>query len=698
MPGSSSSRDATHSQAPQSSRSFGLGIRRAKAATGNSIRRLFRHAGRAGSTEGQQMLEQQEEMGGGIRPTLAPIECSSSFGLHRSRSDLRAPSVRSSKSVRSIFSAARRITLRPSTLFRRHAPDPDPSPPSAAVLLAGPPASWAHDASSASDAGSPLRSPSPVQTPLPPLPVAAASEHSPPQMLGQWMRHATSIKAARAYDNAAAYAAYDDEHALESEHYDWQTTAPSEPGSVSATTTVAVVIASPIAAVSVSAASKSPMSFSSKSLGLSLLDFGYNEQAINDMIPGSPASQSSSRSSMPSASTSVASQSSLLSADLLTDAAEECHTNCKSDSLVFFDAGAVVLALGAPEPVIAAAIQAVNLALSSPFVVDGIDELLIELEAADAFSRLDRIEIDLVAELMPPLMPCPSADVLLLREIDELIGQLSHPRVASCIDSEPVSALALPASACELDICGLILGLGDVASAVTAAGTCCTQSADMPSVVNLEDIVRALGNANALLALPPSFLSTGYRLDPAALVLALGAAPTSLLPPVQYLDAHYAECGDARSIPQTPSLICDIVADLPALDVAELVLGLGQVVELKLSAISSLDVERVRKSSTQTLVDSPTGSPSRHYGYIRFPQFRVALHEFDTIERETPPAAMLQRPSSDMDVDEAIQDSCEQQDGTLNINRLIAALRIPPIVVNRTLLGPLRDMLFPRLC
>ncbi|KAJ2462993.1 hypothetical protein GGI02_005332, partial [Coemansia sp. RSA 2322] len=410
-------------------------------------------------------------------------------------------------SVRSIFSAARRITLRPSTLFRRHAPDPDPSPPSAAVLLAGPPASWAHDASSASDAGSPLRSPSPVQTPLPPLPVAAASEHSPPQMLGQWMRHATSIKTARAYDNAAAYAAYDDDHALESEHYDWQTTAPSvqklrrcppmpddhhrhyyqqqqpryttttnsnnnqhhhhhaffpeEPGSVSATTTVAVVIASPIAAVSVSAASKSPMSFSSKSLGLSLLDFGYNEQAINDMIPGSPASQSSSRSSMPSASTSVASQSSLLSADLLTDAAEECHTNCKSDSLVFFDAGAVVLALGAPEPVIAAAIQAVNLALSSPFVVDGIDELLIELEAADAFSRLDRIEIDLVAELMPPLMPCPSADVLLLREIDELIGQLSHPRVASCIDSEPVSALALPASACELDICGLILGLGD---------------------------------------------------------------------------------------------------------------------------------------------------------------------------------------------------------------------------------------------
>ncbi|KAJ2000166.1 hypothetical protein GGI04_004260 [Coemansia thaxteri] len=490
MPGSSSSRDATHSQAPQSSRSFGLGIRRAKAATGNSIRRLFRHAGRAGSTEGQQMLEQQEEMGGGIRPTLAPIECSSSFGLHRSRSDLRAPSVRSSKSVRSIFSAARRITLRPSTLFRRHAPDPDPSPPSAAVLLAGPPASWAHDASSASDAGSPLRSPSPVQTPLPPLPVAAASEHSPPQMLGQWMRHA----------------------------------------------------------------------------------------------------------------------------------------------------------------------------------------------------------------LMPPLMPCPSADVLLLREIDELIGQLSHPRVASCIDSEPVSALVLPASACELDICGLILGLGDVASAVTAAGTCCTQSADMPSVVNLEDIVRALGNANALLALPPSFLSTGYRLDPAALVLALGAAPTSLLPPVQYLDAHYAECGDARSIPQTPSLICDIVADLPALDVAELVLGLGQVVELKLSAISSLDVERVRKSSTQTLVDSPIGSPSRHYGYIRFPQFRVALHEFDTTERETPPAAMLQRPSSDMDVDEAIQDSCEQQDGTLNINRLIAALRIPPIVVNRTLLGPLRDMLFPRLC
>ncbi|KAJ2327259.1 hypothetical protein GGH92_010084, partial [Coemansia sp. RSA 2673] len=108
------------------------------------------------------------------------------------------------------------------------------------------------------------------------------------------------------------------------------------------------------------------MSFSSKSLGLSLLDFGYNEQAINDMIPGSPASQSSSRSSMPSASTSVASQSSLLSADLLTDAAEECHTNCKSDSLVFFDAGAVVLALGAPEPVIAAAIQAVNFDPSSP--------------------------------------------------------------------------------------------------------------------------------------------------------------------------------------------------------------------------------------------------------------------------------------------------------------------------------------------
>ncbi|KAJ2582646.1 hypothetical protein GGH95_001418, partial [Coemansia sp. RSA 1836] len=126
---STSSHSADHrhyqQQPPsQQSRSFGLGIRRAKTATGNSIKRLFKHGSRPDSNSSGDTSRRAAT----AEPIDSPSPPSSGASLHPESSHMlgpyaehyRPPSARSTKSVRSIFSSARRITLRPSTLFRKH--------------------------------------------------------------------------------------------------------------------------------------------------------------------------------------------------------------------------------------------------------------------------------------------------------------------------------------------------------------------------------------------------------------------------------------------------------------------------------------------------------------------------------------------------------------------------------------------------
>ncbi|KAJ2806322.1 hypothetical protein H4S07_003831, partial [Coemansia furcata] len=110
-----------HRQPPPQSRSFGLGIRRAKTATGNSIKRLFKHSSKP---DNNPVAGDLPRMGVTAEPIDSPSPPGSTSHhpeathIHRQYVEhCRPPSARSTKSVRSIFSSAKRITLRPSMLF-----------------------------------------------------------------------------------------------------------------------------------------------------------------------------------------------------------------------------------------------------------------------------------------------------------------------------------------------------------------------------------------------------------------------------------------------------------------------------------------------------------------------------------------------------------------------------------------------------
>ncbi|KAJ2905382.1 hypothetical protein GGI21_004175, partial [Coemansia aciculifera] len=183
-----------HAAPQQQSRSFGLGIRRAKTATGNSIKRLFKHSNKSDITNDTprraEPIDSPSSLGSGLSLY------SESTHMYRPYADnSRPPSARSSKSVRSILSSAKRITLRPSTLFRKHT-----FVLSDAEMPESP--DVAHASYSGSPHGSPRLSQSLPERPASPLPRTTGSagnrlQHSPmptrqppPPPMGQWMRHA----------------------------------------------------------------------------------------------------------------------------------------------------------------------------------------------------------------------------------------------------------------------------------------------------------------------------------------------------------------------------------------------------------------------------------------------------------------------------------------------------------------------------
>ncbi|KAJ2235849.1 hypothetical protein IWW45_002258 [Coemansia sp. RSA 485] len=236
-----------------------------------------------------------------------------------------------------------------------------------------------------------------------------------------------------------------------------------------------------------------------------------------------------------------------------------------------------------------------------------------------------------------------------------------------------------------------------------------------PLAVDVLSIVSELANAELLLPFVRSLLLTSrLSYTPAAFVDALIdtnsiesvpaiAAPTTSQMVEMVEIAKVVEMADASdaSAPTTPLN----APTSPSLGIPNLISDLGGVYTPEYMVHN---MERVRKSSTQTLVgdidhdtfNKPTGSLLCEFKYEKFPELARSKQQVYTTIGDF-------RYEMFMDVDEDIQEtrsramslvSVANSDSFNHINRLISALRLPPIIVSRPFLGPLRNVLFSDLC
>ncbi|KAJ2491915.1 hypothetical protein IWW37_001887 [Coemansia sp. RSA 2050] len=501
------------------------------------------------------------------------------------------------------------------------------------------------------------------------------------------------------------------------------------------------------------------MSFSSKSLGLSSLDFGYSERAVHDALPPS-SSPESAASGPPSPSPPLQMAYEQREADdcASLDGAYCSSDNLQSGELAPSDPGldlwaAVVRTLGAPEPVCGAAIIAApptaildKSADSSPFVVCGIDDLLLEL-GVDGAAFMADIDIPEELLLLPPTIPMlgADADMLSLREIDRFIEQLGHSHCANCIECvdyceqprersrisdvpalldtaafvdclenigptasiEPTAKLSLDGLCHEASECP---GL-DPSAAVTDLSYVGLSQRPLAPVLNTDLIIRQLGDVNLAThgVLQPPAKSRVPVLNVAKLVLELGKvatpeltsqsteyrAPLDIVEVVEMLGnpASAVRIALARATATARPSLAKGLMRTPEPGTAVGLEGLGGVYT---SEWMVHDMKQAGMVSEQILAEA-----SATFNIFQFPQMSVQSNTQGPGESRM--SAELS--GSGMDVDEVIIDtrsrsssmSLDHHDSAQYINRLIAALRIPPIVVSRPLLGPRRNMLFPRL-
>ncbi|KAJ2843591.1 hypothetical protein J3B02_005218, partial [Coemansia erecta] len=375
------------------------------------------------------------------------------------------------------------------------------------------------------------------------------------------------------------------------------------------------------------------------------------------------------------------------------------------------------------------------------FVISDIDQLLRELEFTDSFIQGADVE-STNGDAALPLLGSDS-DAFSLREIDELIEQLGNADFAeqitvssplpsekqtarSLIDSEAEETI-LENAALKVDIALAIGMLGCVdkiaEKAVTSVSCCVKQqlafdpaalvfelgavvqpafkqiekkqlspavSKTSPIAVDVSSTIAELGNVECLvqvvenlpfvpLSLPPNFS--------VALARALGNVDS-------IVSAAVPTETTSLTVPNSPSLdIPDIISELGGVYSPDYIVH---------------NVERVRKCSTQTLV----GDIDQEI--FAKPATVYLLHDFkykqfpDIAATKQPSAALNVFREASMDVDDIIQEttrsratsiaSVANSDSFGNINRLISALRVPPFIVSRPLLGPLRNVLFSDLC
>ncbi|KAJ2365182.1 hypothetical protein H4S01_003390, partial [Coemansia sp. RSA 2610] len=326
---------------------------------------------------------------------------------------------------------------------------------------------------------------------------------------------------------------------------------------------------------------------------------------------------------------------------------------------------------------------------TSPYVVRDIDELLVELGIADSFISSSAKD----AANPPTLLEYGvDDDSFSLREIDELLQQLDEAAEISATRSmRPMSQV--------LDVARVIRNLGDVDAVARAA--CRVSLVDLQckavvdAAVDPAEAVASLGNPQALVAaaVPFDVFEADARkvFSPDDIVdLAIPEAP-------EFVDGLIRQLGRADSMCPVSNLPAPVS---PLLDVPDIISNLGGVYT---PDFILCNVERVRKASTQTLVDDEPSSgvslEPNHYGckFSNLPLSSAKSH----IITLTPALLELS-----MDVDEAVVSDSRSRTSSIvsydqpfvhSISKLMAALRIQPIVVSRPFLGPSRSVLFPHL-
>ncbi|KAJ1815373.1 hypothetical protein LPJ75_002392, partial [Coemansia sp. RSA 2598] len=545
---------------------------------------------------------------------------------------------------------------------------------------------------------------------------------------------------------------------------------------------------------------KSPTSYSSKSLGLHSLDFEYNQQAIDMLMPTLPPmlllqdkAPELSAATLSSLGTGADHTIDLVDIHTLeeldnvsetlrpSDAIPAAHSDANSVSSAFkscpysslmshrktrISPTEVIKSLGSVMRICDAALSSTLVAAAAAtamteapltqdnpdFVVPDIDQLLQELGFTNSFIQGADVE-SANGDAALPLLGSDS-DVFSLMEIDELIEQLGNADFAEEITSSSphfgrshlvASSSLLVAEATddiiedeegvELDI-GLVVGMlgcvERVAEKAVAAEPCAKRVVDPAALVSeLGAVVQPSFIKRVFMKQPLIAAETVYELGSVARLVAVVPLVAPKIFPISVdIESTIAELGNVDGLVAVPAMAIDSLAALicglgnvnnvvsaaiaplapavpnsPHLDIPDIISELGGVYSPEYMVHN---VERVRKCSTQTLVGDidheifakPVGHLLHEFKYSRqFPDIAETkqISAFDRIKCREP----------SMDVDENIKETRSRATSTVsvansdtfgNINRLISALRVPPFIVSRPFLGPLRNVLFSDLC
>ncbi|KAJ2480081.1 hypothetical protein IWW56_002682 [Coemansia sp. RSA 2131] len=637
-------------------RRHGLGLRRAKTATANSIKKLFKGRRDSQTIDSIDSISSasasKNPVNTGRRRSLLPgleslLPISYSGGndtvpkvpaVQNLPIESRPSSAHSTRSVRSIFTTAKRITLRSSMLFKNqnHVADFGTN---AMILGEYIPAARIASAPAATS------------------PAAMSAPQSPSSSLQ--IRHAESPDVYCAEIRDVEYGARSKRPSVAYSQHSMllATSSPQTRQPLSLmhyppmpTQMLPSVPHTPPASYSGSDhQAKSPTSYSSRSLGLSSLDFGYDEHIVHSIMPESPGKSSPSADSVLSFSAGSSLRQLSPGADqtdgnedeswgYMEIAMEQQHVGQDNDEtevmvpligsepIELLEIGALSvekalgpssvvsteLAVGADTPdylaniVLAkdtvrelgcvASICSCALIASaepqsppvSPYVIRDIDELLIELGIADSLIKGDPtggVDAPGPFDASVSLGFGPDDDAFSMREIDELLQQLDEAAgFSTCKDMQPVSI--------AIDAARLVCGLGDAGA--IAQISCAGVIADirpefMDTPICPACLVAALGNPQALITVAVVLSSPQVKIDVAELIHGLG----------RVIEVEVSEQFDASELVlslgnpdnmASLTLLCIPEHKESLIDVAELISRLGNIVVPECPCESLLNV------------------------------------------------------------------------------------------------------------
>ncbi|KAJ2496999.1 hypothetical protein GGH96_005431 [Coemansia sp. RSA 1972] len=629
-------------------RRHGLGLRRAKTATANSIKKLFKGRRDSQTTDNIDSISNasasKNPVNTGRRRSLLPgleslLPISYSGGndtvpkvpvVQNLPIESRPSSAHSTRSVRSIFTTAKRITLRSSMLFKNqnHVADFGTN----AMML-----------------GEYIPAARIASAPAATSPTAMSAPHSPSSSLQ--VRHAESPDVYCAEIKDVEYGARSKRPSVAYSQHSMLLTTSSpqtrQPLSLMhyppmPTQTLPSVPHTPPASYSGSdRQAKSPTSYSSRSLGLSSLDFGYDEHIVHNIMPESPSKSSPSAGSVLSFSAGSSLRQLSPGADQTDDnegeswgymeiAMEQQHVGqddeaevmvplIGSEPIELMEIGAlnvetdpvssseasielavgadtldylanIVLAkdtvreLGCVDAICSCALIASaepQSAPVSPYVIRDIDELLVELGIADSLIKGDPtggVDAPGSFDASLSLGFGPDDDAFSMREIDELLQQLDEAAGFSASKDVPLVPVAV-------DAARVVGGLGNANNIVQIA--CASVVVDIrPELVKTPIcpacLVAALGNPQALVTAEMVPDSSQVEISIAELIRSLGCVIAVVVS--EQFDAGELVCSLGNS-EHVVSLALPLIPEHieSPIDVAELICGLGRVVEVEVS-------------------------------------------------------------------------------------------------------------------